>query len=1019
MVVSDSDWICELHPLLELVSIPEAGLGYRVKGGAIKKGEVLLTESAFCAGKLSSLQDNHIDKRKADDAVVLQFIEQAKNMKDLPDSYQQGDLSVTALTTAHPTDATSNPLCPTWVQQCLDNNMYQCRRNPRYAALFIAISRFNHSCAPNAINDADHKLAHVRALVNIKEGEQVLLSYVPVGNNLARRTRSLDSFGFTCGCDRCVRERFCDPSCSTQCDECGMPIRSDDSFSSCDNCYAFMERHAAVAATNAALQQHAADNYSALIRRAETVLLLAPFATHPNTIQLHRGLVRFLQKSNDSTNDVILEQLRETKRLNEAHAGANHKDINFLRCFARLVKRCRRVQKGRGCDYKDDDGILLMQQKHVEARWANLCLLHFGERTAPDTFMADTEDNDVIVQYVPIGCDGEQLALLDSEIHLSEHTIGDAGCAVLCTALSNVSVKVIDLDSNGITCIGGTALGKALAGGAAPLLTHLDLMCNSIGSAGACALAAALPRCELLTYLDLTGNGIGDEGCIALGAAFSAGCTRLVHLNLSANGIDDRGCAALSSLFCGNSNANNGNSGKVLGHLDLSENVIESCSSMFGSSDEEEEGNGNMVASSLQYLDVSWNCIANFEPLQTVFTRTRCCTALASLRIEGNALCDRECNLFCSTLKASGATPMLECEEDESESAEFACEEDDGSELRLQQCLRSLADGEAINSRVCALDIWQNNGGGATKICTATNTSAEDSCVSSNNHLQDLLERDGFFVVPQLFPQWYSGGGGNEYSMDALASTIDRLDLAGWPPVFCFMCDAVWDLISTRLWDEMRALLGDDCVLEPSFFAWSLKPPTSSKTDGQIGQSFGLPHRDYPASEALFDDGKTPKLLNVWIPVNEATLQNGCIHIVPREFDANFAHPENQAHMRSATTVRGTGVCKLRFALNGARALPAQAGSLLAWCGNTIHWGSSCSQYSASPPRKSIAMTFRRRSVTQLEGAGEPITQESARAMSPNMRLALISRSLLLYNQWHMLKGTAVPSVIYDVTSDR
>jgi hypothetical protein len=323
---TDTDWICELHPLLELVSIPDAGLGYRVKGGTIQKGEVLLTESAFCAGKLSSLQDNHIDnKRKTDDddAVVLQFMEQAKNMKDLPDSYQQGDLSVAALTTAHPTatDATSNPLCPTWVQQCMDNNMYQCRRNPRYAALFIAISRFNHSCAPNAINDADHKLAHVRALVNIKEGEQVLISYVPVGDNLARRTSSLDNFGFTCGCDRCVRERLCDPSCtsSTQCDECDMPIRSDDAFTSCDNCYSVMERHAAVAATNMALQQHAADNdngnYSVLIRRAETVLLLAPFATHPNTIQLHRGLVRFLQKSNASTNVVILEQLRETKRL--------------------------------------------------------------------------------------------------------------------------------------------------------------------------------------------------------------------------------------------------------------------------------------------------------------------------------------------------------------------------------------------------------------------------------------------------------------------------------------------------------------------------------------------------------------------------------------------------------------------------------------------------------------------------------------------------------------------------------
>jgi ectoine hydroxylase-related dioxygenase (phytanoyl-CoA dioxygenase family) len=155
----------------------------------------------------------------------------------------------------------------------------------------------------------------------------------------------------------------------------------------------------------------------------------------------------------------------------------------------------------------------------------------------------------------------------------------------------------------------------------------------------------------------------------------------------------------------------------------------------------------------------------------------------------------------------------------------------------------------------------------------------------------------------------------------------------------------------------------------------------------------------------------------VWIPVNDATLENGCMYIVPREFDSNFDRPEDHDHMRSATAVRGAGISKLRFALNGARAVPAQAGSLLSWCGNTIHWGSSCSQYSTSPPRKSIAMTFRRRSVAQLEGAGEPITQDCARTMSSNMRLALIARSLLLYNQWHLLKGTAVPKVIYDVTS--
>ena len=349
-----------------------------------------------------------------------------------------------------------------------------------------------------------------------------------------------------------------------------------------------------------------------------------------------------------------------------------------------------------------------------------------------------------------------------------------------------------------------------------------------------------------------------------------------------------------------------------------------------------------------------------------------------------------------------------------------------------------------------------------------------------------LLQRDGYFVIPRLFhsfpepqctpaiaaaadeaKQHVASHGPAAFA--EIAAEIDRLERAGWPPVFCFMCDSVWHLVVEQLWEAMKPLLGDDCVLEPSFFAWSLKAPkepplaaggdaSSRKTD-HIGQSFGLPHRDYPASEAWFleeshagsedakegtnnadnDNGTTAtatttlltttpaphtmtttvlKLLNVWIPINDATLDNGCIHILPREFDPCFARPDDHAHMRAATGAPGgKSVCKIRFPLQCSRALPAPAGSLLAWSGNTIHWGSTCSRYAASPPRKSIAMAFRRRDVAQLEGAGPPITQERARAMTMDGRLALIARSLLLYNQWHTLKASVVPAVLFDVTT--
>jgi Ran GTPase-activating protein (RanGAP) involved in mRNA processing and transport len=119
--------------------------------------------------------------------------------------------------------------------------------------------------------------------------------------------------------------------------------------------------------------------------------------------------------------------------------------------------------------------------------------LHFGESGAPATSMADMDDDEVAVQYVLIGCDDERLALIDGDdkIDLSGLEIGDEGMPVLCSNLSAVSpLRMLDLDSNGLSSKGVIMLGLVLASGAAPLLMHLDLMVNSINSVGACSLAA-------------------------------------------------------------------------------------------------------------------------------------------------------------------------------------------------------------------------------------------------------------------------------------------------------------------------------------------------------------------------------------------------------------------------------------------------------------------------------------------------------------------------------------------------
>ena len=351
-------------------------------------------------------------------------------------------------------------------------------------------------------------------------------------------------------------------------------------------------------------------------------------------------------------------------------------------------------------------------------------------------------------------------------------------------------------------------------------------------------------------------------------------------------------------------------------------------------------------------------------------------------------------------------------------------------EERLRGCLRSLAHGKASNEQACTASLWRALLG----VETVGSSEEEHSCslrtedvdneavtvVSSGNvdavaeaaALSDLLRRDGFFVAPALRSHWLFG-----VPMRSINGAMDALVRSGWPPVFIYMYDEIWHAIDA-VWDLMTHFLGEDCVLEPSFFAWCVAPHGSAAPGATVGSNFGLPHRDYPASEALYEDGETPKLLSVWIPVTDATLENGCMFAVPREFDTCFEKHQDQAHMRSAGEVR-PGVYKLRFPVQGARALPADAGSVLCWNGNTIHWGSSCAGHrpGGSEPRKSIAMTFRRSDVAQLEGGGDPIRREDVRGATLPLsgRLSLIARSLLLYSQWYTLRANAVPPALYDI----
>jgi ectoine hydroxylase-related dioxygenase (phytanoyl-CoA dioxygenase family) len=92
-----------------------------------------------------------------------------------------------------------------------------------------------------------------------------------------------------------------------------------------------------------------------------------------------------------------------------------------------------------------------------------------------------------------------------------------------------------------------------------------------------------------------------------------------------------------------------------------------------------------------------------------------------------------------------------------------------------------------------------------------------------------------------------------------------------------------------------------------------------------------------------------PDRLTVWIPLTNATLDNGCLYVIPANVAKNLA----QAFKDRETFLRPEVIALL----HGCRALPALPGDILAWNFNLLHWG-AMRRNVGSPPRIAVSLEF-------------------------------------------------------------
>ena len=243
------------------------------------------------------------------------------------------------------------------------------------------------------------------------------------------------------------------------------------------------------------------------------------------------------------------------------------------------------------------------------------------------------------------------------------------------------------------------------------------------------------------------------------------------------------------------------------------------------------------------------------------------------------------------------------------------------------------------------LSITKNPLSGA--ICPAEN----DAKIVKESLLRVVTE--GYFQAPPILSTEKS----NRLSQ-VITSLVDR----NIPPVFAFVYDEFWSIFGGAN-HILVALLGQGYRIATSdIWIWHVaKGPNAS--------GWG-PHRDLGTLETVRGDGR-PTNLTLWVPLTDTTPLNGCMYALPTNLDP---HVPNSLMDLSLTSEM----------LQGVRALPAEAGSVLGWNTHILHWGGRSSPW-AKEPRISVAIYFQSDDFI-------PISEATIRALATKMALPFDAR---------------------------
>ncbi|QPO10660.1 phytanoyl-CoA dioxygenase family protein [Thalassospira sp. A40-3] len=223
--------------------------------------------------------------------------------------------------------------------------------------------------------------------------------------------------------------------------------------------------------------------------------------------------------------------------------------------------------------------------------------------------------------------------------------------------------------------------------------------------------------------------------------------------------------------------------------------------------------------------------------------------------------------------------------------------------------------------------------------------------------LSERFWDEGYFLIHDVLPAG---------ELEKLRGGIEVLVANGLSPALIYLYDEAWDVFR-RLRPLLTHFLGDRIALLPHFWAWHV--------GSDVGGSGWPPHRDYQGESTIGDEMLIS--LSLWVPLSNATPENGCMHVLPRNFEKGYPAPVSEPG---------------EVRLQDIRALPAKPGAVMGWRQDLYHWGGRASPY-ASEPRISLSLEFQ-------NAAFDPLADQLLGLDHPPVfleRLALIAKQFEKY----------------------